>query len=103
MEVSEAIKTLSLISSNIWMRDKVLLADKISAVLPDIVRCLVEQSSENEQLKKHNQALQFDLDTANNCIERLNRENVNSQRLQYFAGQRAAALIRIAEALEALK
>ena len=103
MEIIESLKSLKLLSSEVWNRDKHLFITKVAAILPDIIQTLVDIHKENEELANENRRLQSMLDTSNTKIAVLTREKEEAQRLKYFAGQRAAALIRIAEALEALK
>ena len=103
MEIAESLKTLQFLSAEVWTRDKVLFADKLAPILPDILQTLLVVHKENESLRAENRHLNAMLDNSNTKIALLTRETDEAQKWTYFAGQRAAALIRIAEVLESLK
>lgn len=103
MEVTEAVKAVRLLSGEIWNRDKNLFAAKVATLLPDIMQTLIDTHRENQELYNENHRLQSMLDVSNNKIAVLTRESEEGKRMSYFAGQRAAALLRIAEVLESLK
>jgi hypothetical protein len=102
MQVHEAVETLKSLSGNIWVRDKALLADRISAVLPNIIQTLIDQSVELKTLRNERDMLAMKLNIAHDTIDRMQANDIEDLRDKpYYAW--VEALNRLSIVLESLK